>query len=134
MGIFDRFKRKKPAPAKVVEAEKEKEVPKKKPPKKVKKEPPVLAYKVLKSPHITEKSSQLAKENQYTFVVFPKANKKEIEKAISELYGVDVEKVRIVKKPSKQRRIGRQIGKKPGYKKAIVKIKPGQKIDIFPLT
>lgn len=125
MPIFDIFKRKKKKEVPERKVEKPKEPVK---PKKVKKRP-VLAYKILKSPHITEKATRLAQENQYTFKVFKKANKTEIKKAISELYGVDVESVRIVQKPSRQRRIGRQIGKKPGYKKAIVKIKPGQKIE-----
>lgn len=138
MAILDRFKKKK----------KEKEIPEKKKEilkkevlekkvekpkeKKVKKKIPSLAYKVLKSPYVTEKSTRLAKEGQYTFKVFKNANKIEIKKAIEELYGVDIEAVKIIKKPSKKRRLGGQEGLKPGFKKAIVKTKEGQKIDIFP--
>ena len=140
MAILDRFKKKKKE--KEI-AEKKKEILKKellekkveKPKeKKIKKKIPFLAYKVLKSPYVTEKSTRLAKEGQYTFKVFKNANKIEIKKAIEELYGVDIKAVKIIKRPSKKRRLGRQEGLKPGFKKAIVKIKEGQKIDIFPST
>jgi len=91
-----------------------------------------LAWRVLKEPHITEKATFLAQENQYVFKVFPDANKTEIKKAIEELYGVEVEKVRIINVPKKRRRLGRIEGWRKGYKKAIVKLKPGQKIEIIP--
>jgi len=90
------------------------------------------AWRVLKSPHISEKSTDLAKSNQYIFKVFPKANKTEVKKAIESLYKVEVEKVRIIKIPKKRRRLGRIEGFKKGHKKAIVKIKEGQKIEILP--
>lgn len=138
MALRDIFKRRKKL-KEVPEKEKEK-IPEKKivqspaleKEKKVEKKRPVLAYKILKSPYITEKSTELAERGQYTFKVFEDANKTEIEKAIEQLYGVNVEAVRIIKKPSKRRRRGREEGVKPGFKKAIVKIKEGQKIDVFP--
>ncbi len=80
---------------------------------------------------MTEKATDLIKENQYVFKVFSEANKTEIKRAVNNLYGVDVSDVKIVKVPAKRRRIGRISGWQKGYKKAIVKIKNGQKIEIL---
>jgi large subunit ribosomal protein L23 len=88
--------------------------------------------KILKAPQITEKATLLAKKNQYVFKVWPRANKTEIKKAIKELYGVDVISVKIIRVPAKRRRLGGIRGWKKGYKKAIVKIKEGQKIELLP--
>lgn len=146
MSILDRFKirkkkEKKEIPEKKEVLEKKVEKPLKESPrlpteqvkeKKAKKRKTVLAFRVLKSPYITEKSTELAKRGQYTFKVFDNTNKSEIKKAIKEIYGVDVERVKIIKKPSKKKRSGRQEGRKPGFKKAIVRTKKGQKIDVFP--
>jgi len=101
-------------------------------PKEVKKKEMGEAYRILASPQITEKAAALAEKNQYTFRVWPKANKIEIKKAIGWLYGVDVKAVKIIKIPAKKRRLGRISGWKKGYKKAIVKIKEGQKIEVMP--
>ena len=88
--------------------------------------------KVIKKPHISEKSTRLSQEeNIYTFVVDKKANKIEIKGAIEDLYDVDVEKVTVVNIPAKKRRLGRIEGVKQGYKKALVKIKEGQNIEIL---
>jgi len=91
-----------------------------------------IAPLVLESPHIAEKPTRLAELNQYVFKVYQETNKTQIKKAIEEVYGVDVVKVRIIKVPAKRRRIGRTTGYRKGYKKAIVKIKEGQKIEILP--
>ena len=88
--------------------------------------------KILKTPQVTEKATDLAGKNQYVFKVYPKTNKVEIEKAIEELYGVDVISVKIINIPPKRRRLGRVRGWRKGYKKAIVKIKDGEKIEIMP--
>jgi len=90
------------------------------------------AYRVLKTPHITEKATALAKENQYIFKIWPGANKVEVKKAIEDLYGVDVLSVKIINIPPKRRRLGRISGWRKGYKKAIVRIKEGQKIEVLP--
>ena len=89
-------------------------------------------YNILKFPHVTEKAADLAKKNQYIFKVAEKANKIEIKKAIENIYGVDILSVRIIKIPKKPRRLGKQRGWKKGYKKAIVKLKEGQKIEVLP--
>ncbi len=99
--------------------------------KKPKKKISERAYQVLRSPHITEKATMLEKENKYVFKVRPKTNKTEIKRAVEDIYGVDAIGVKIIKIPKKRRRLGRQTGWRKGYKKAIVKIKEGQKIEIL---
>lgn len=91
------------------------------------------AWKVLVFPHVTEKATDLEKDNKYIFRVFKIANKIEIKKAVESLYGVNVEDVAIINIPRKKRRAGRQReGWRRGYKKAIVKIQKDQKIEIMP--
>jgi large subunit ribosomal protein L23 len=90
------------------------------------------SWRILRSPHITEKATDFIEKNQYVFKVFPKANKIEIKKAIEGLYGVEVTGIKIINIPSKKRRLGRIEGLRKGYKKAIVKVKEGQKIEVLP--
>lgn len=90
-----------------------------------------FSYEAIKQPHISEKSSYLAEKDQYIFEVLPNYNKKEIKKSLEGIYGVDVLSVNIIKIPSKKRRLGRIEGFKKSYKKAIVKIRNGQKIEIL---
>ncbi|PIW92007.1 MAG: 50S ribosomal protein L23 [Candidatus Nealsonbacteria bacterium CG_4_8_14_3_um_filter_37_23] len=101
-------------------------------PSKVKEKKESLAWKILKSPHVTEKATDLAKGNQYIFKVWPRSNKTEIKKAIEDLYGVKVVSVKVIKVPRRRRRLGRIEGWRKGYKKAIVKLKEGQKIEVLP--
>lgn len=91
----------------------------------------VFSYNIVRNPHISEKTTSLAKNNQYIFKVFSRANKTEIKKAVEGLYGVDVLSVNLIKIPAKKRTLGRISGFRKGYKKAIVKIKEGQKIEIL---
>lgn len=90
------------------------------------------AEEILIEPHITEKATKLAQENQYVFKVNSKANKSEIKKAVEQAYDVDVTKVRTANMPRKKRQKGRIEGWKKGYKKAIVEIQEDQKIEIMP--
>ncbi|MDO8663391.1 MAG: 50S ribosomal protein L23 [Candidatus Wildermuthbacteria bacterium] len=90
------------------------------------------AYRILKTPLVTEKATELVKHNQYVFEVWQRANKNEIKKAVEDVYKIDVVSVRIINVPRKQRRLGKVSGWKKGYKKAIVKIKAGQKIEVLP--
>ena len=83
-------------------------------------------------PHVTEKATALAEHSEYVFVIAPNATKQEVQKSVKQIYGVDVERVRIVQVHSKKMRLGRIQGIKKGYKKAIVKLKHGQKLDILP--
>jgi len=88
-------------------------------------------YKIVKNPKITEKGTELNKENKYVFCVDRKANKNQIKKAIEEIYKVKVEKIYVINVKPKKRRYRFYIeGYKSGYKKAIVKLKEGEKIAI----
>ena len=90
-----------------------------------------FSFEVIKQPHISEKATELAEKNQYVFEVLPGYNKKEIKDAIEGIYGVNVLSVNLIKIPAKKRRLGRTEGFRKAYKKAIVKIKEGQKIEIL---
>ena len=138
MAILDIFKKKKAVPVKKEKPKKVKEVKLEK--KIIKEEGPKIkkatkigeGYRILKTPHVAEKASDLAEKNQYTFRVFPRANKTEVKRAIEDAYGVEVVSVRIINVSAKERRLGKIKGIKPGYKKAIAKIKKGQKIEVLP--
>ncbi|HEY8416825.1 MAG TPA: 50S ribosomal protein L23 [Limnochordales bacterium] len=87
---------------------------------------------VLVRPLVTEKSTRLmSEENQYTFQVHPDATKVDIRRAVEELFKVKVLSVRTMWVRGKTRRFGRYVGKRPDWKKAIVKLAPGQRIEIF---
>ena len=131
MPLFNIFKKKKKREKAKEELKEKKEAVLSTPIWEEKKEK-LIATLVLKSPHITEKSSDLADKNQYVFKVYPKINKIEIRKAIEELYGVKVVSIKTINVPAKQKRLGKNIGEQKGYKKAIVKIKEGQKIEVLP--
>ena len=88
------------------------------------------SYQIILKPIITEKGGLLERYDQYLFRVAKDANKVEIKKAIEKLYKVRVAKVNVASVPSKFRRVGEHEGKKSGYKKAIVTLKKGDKIEI----
>lgn len=90
------------------------------------------AWRILKEPHVTEKSTNLTQFNQYVFKIIRNPSKQEIKKSIEEVYGVHVDKVRKTSVPGKKRRRGRHVGWKPGYKKAIVTLREGEKIEVLP--
>jgi large subunit ribosomal protein L23 len=90
-----------------------------------------FSYEAIKQPHISEKASYLAEKDQYVFEVLPGYNKNEIKNAVEGIYKVDVLSVNMIKIPSKKRRLGRTEGFRKAYKKAVVKIKNGQKIEIL---
>ncbi|MFA6525285.1 MAG: 50S ribosomal protein L23 [Patescibacteria group bacterium] len=100
-------------------------------PKKVKKEDTKDAYKVLVRPIVTEKANSLGANGQYVFEVYPSANKVEIKKAIMSLYGVTAVKVRIINHRGKNVQYGSHSGTTKYWKKAIVSLKAGEKIEIF---
>ena len=128
LDIFKKKKEEKPASAEAMVG-KEKKIPEVKAKKPKKKEGLREVFPVLEEPHISEKTTNLGKENRYVFKVYPKANKTEVKKAIESVYGVDVLAVNIIKIPRKKRRFKKTFGFKRGYKKAIVHIKEGQKIE-----
>ena len=90
----------------------------------------LLLTGVLRAPHITEKASQASSRSQYVFRISNRANKIDVKRAVEAKYGVNVQSVNIVNLPGKERRRGRQIGWKAGHRKAVVRVKEGQKIEI----
>jgi large subunit ribosomal protein L23 len=89
-------------------------------------------HDVIRRPLITEKSSiGREEENLATFAVDPRANKHEIRRAVEQLFDVQVLDVRTMRQPRKKRRIGRIIGHKTEWKKAIVRLAEGQSIEFF---
>lgn len=89
------------------------------------------AYRVLKKPLVTEKSTSLLQDNKYTFEVDLKANKTEIKNAVESLFKVKVEKVNTMHVKGKLKRVRQIQGRTPDRKKAIVTLKQGDKIEIF---
>ena len=88
-------------------------------------------YQVLRRPLITEKTSQLQALGKYAFEVADEANKNQIKEAVEKSFKVDVIAVNIISVPSKQRRLGRQQVLTSPWKKAIVTLKAGDKIELF---
>ncbi|MPM56484.1 50S ribosomal protein L23 [bioreactor metagenome] len=86
---------------------------------------------VLIRPLITEKTTSLMQDNKYTFEVPLKANKVEIRQAVEQVFKVKVLDVNTVRVMGKTKRMGRTQGKRPDYKKAIVKLAPGERIEFF---
>ena len=86
---------------------------------------------LIKKPWVTEKSTGFAALGKYVFIVAPKATKQEIKKAVKAVYKVDAVAVNVVNRLAKRKRFGANIkGSQGGYRKAIVTLKAGQKIDI----
>ena len=88
-------------------------------------------YEVLRHPLITEKGGGLQLQNKYAFEVAAGANKLQIKQAVEKAFGVTVTAVNVMTVPGKMRRMGRRQVLTPSWKKAIVTIKPGDKIEIF---
>ena len=89
------------------------------------------ARQVLIAPVVSEKSYSLIEDNKYSFRVHEKAHKTQVRQAVEELFDVKVEGVNIVKVQPKPKRRGFSRGKKPGWKKAIVQLRQGDRIEIF---
>ncbi len=87
---------------------------------------------VLKDPLITEKTREMSIDGKYTFEIKPSANKNEVKKEVERRYGVTVEKVNLARKKIRPRQYRGRMGKSRLQKKAIVTLKEGDKIDIFP--
>jgi large subunit ribosomal protein L23 len=86
---------------------------------------------ILIKPVVSEKSYNQITENRYTFKVHKDAHKTQVRQAVEELFDVTVTSVNIVKMPAKPKRRGMIKGTRPGWKKAIVELKPGDTIEIF---
>lgn len=88
-------------------------------------------YEVLRRPLVTEKGATLQAQGKYLFEVAKVANKNQVKQAVEKAFDVQVTAVNMVSVPGKTRRMGRRVFKTPSWKKAIVTLKPGDKIELF---
>jgi len=88
-------------------------------------------YEVVRRPLITEKATLLKEQSRYAFEVAKEANKRQIKEAVQAAFKVNVVKVNVMSVPGKMRRIGRRYVLTPSWKKAVVTLEPGQKIEFF---
>lgn len=86
---------------------------------------------LIKRPLITEKTTKLMEENKYCFLVDPKANKTQIQQAIEEIFKVKVKSVNTANILGKVKRMGRYEGRRPSWKRAIVTLEKGSRIEFF---
>ena len=89
-------------------------------------------YQVLKRPLITEKGTrQKEQSNQMIFEVDRRANKVMVRNAVESIFRVKVLSVKLMSVKGKERRVGRNAGRRPDWKKAIVRLGPGENIEFF---
>ncbi len=92
----------------------------------------MTSYEIIRKPIITENSMDQMADRKYTFEVDKNANKIEIKNAVEEIFGVTVEKVTTMRVLGKVKRMGANSGKRPDWKKAIVKLTENSKtIEFF---
>jgi len=91
----------------------------------------VHAGQILIAPVVTEKSYHGSVNGTYTFRVHEDAHKTQVRQAVEELFEVHVVRVNILTVKAKPKRRGRILGTKPGWKKAVVTLKPGETIEVF---
>jgi large subunit ribosomal protein L23 len=90
------------------------------------------AHRAIVRPVVTEKSSaQYAQLREYAFEADPRATKQQIREAIETLFGVTVTSVRTMVQPAKRRTRGRSVGRRPRWKKALVRLAEGDSIEVF---
>lgn len=87
---------------------------------------------IIRRPLVTEKATMLLENNQYTFEVDPRADKPQIKAAIESLFSVKVIGISTQNPPRKKRRVGKSVGFRAQYKRAIVTLAPGDSITLFP--
>ena len=88
-------------------------------------------YEVLRRPLITEKNTMLQAQGKYAFEVAKEANKPQVKQAVEKAFKVKVHAVNIITMPGKTRRVGRRQVLTQPWKKAIVTLQPGDKIEVF---
>ena len=91
----------------------------------------LISHDIIIRPIVTEKSSRMMEENWYTFEVHSMANKIQIRKAVEEIFKVKVEKVNTINVKPKPKRMGAFQGKTRSWKKAMVSLAAGQRIEFF---
>lgn len=89
-------------------------------------------YDILRNPVVTEKSMVMVEANQYVFDVDPAASKTEVKKAVEKIFKVNVVSIRINNLKGKVKRFRGVLGKRHDKKRAIVRLKEGQKLDVLP--
>lgn len=87
---------------------------------------------LVRRPIVTEKATLLLEDNKYVFEIAPQATKTQVKAAIEELFDVKVVKVNTHQPPRKKRRLGRFIGHRAQYKRAVVTLAEGDSITLFP--
>jgi len=85
---------------------------------------------ILLAPRVTEKTAKGRETGKYVFMIARDKNKTEAKKSVEKIYGVKVRSVKILNMPGKEKRLGRIIGRVPGFKKAIVTLEKGQSIEM----
>ena len=88
-------------------------------------------YDVLRRPMITEKNTILQEQNKYVFEVAKEANKPQVKQAVEKAFKVKVTTVNMIMVPGKSKRVGRRVIQTHPWKKAIVTLKAGNKIEFF---
>ncbi|MEN6321800.1 MAG: 50S ribosomal protein L23 [Syntrophaceae bacterium] len=88
-------------------------------------------YHIIRRALITEKSTLAKEENKYVFEIDRRANKIEVAKAVEKLFKVKVLNVHVMNVTGKKKRVGRIMGEKPSWKKAVVTLAPGSRIEIY---
>jgi large subunit ribosomal protein L23 len=89
------------------------------------------ASQIVLAPILSEKSYNGIEDGTYTFKVHAGAHKTQIRQAVEQLFDVNVMRVNVVKVQAKPKRRGLFKGSRPGFKKAVVKLRPGQRIEFF---
>ena len=88
-------------------------------------------YEILRRPLITEKNTSLQAQGKYVFEVADEANKRQVKQAVETAFKVSVTAVNVTTVPGKKKRMGRREVQTPSWKKAVVTLKPGDKIELF---
>lgn len=88
-------------------------------------------HEIIRRPLVTEKNAILQMDGKYVFEVDKRANKMQIKEAVETAFKVTVLSINVIIVPGKAKRMGRGITITPNWKKAIVTLKPGDKIDLF---
>jgi len=88
-------------------------------------------YDVLRRPLVTEKNTAMQMQGKYVFEVADRANKAQVKEAVETAFKVEVIQVNVMTVHGKRKRMGRREVQKPSWKKAVITLKPGDKIELF---
>ncbi len=88
-------------------------------------------FEVLRRPIVTEKTTEMLDQSKFTFEVAKGANKMQIREAVEKAFSVNVVDVNVIRVPGKTRRVGKRQVQTSAWRKGVVTLKPGQKIELF---